>query len=344
MSLVSIGTALFPADPAAQGAVGSLSAITATTHRHGFVFNPPVAGTLDSYAFLTRTVTTAADLRIRVETIDSAGHPTGTLVAAGADASVVTPASDTWYTVNFATPPTVAVGTRVAIVIDAPSGSPSLVIARAGGSEHNSNHTSSFTTSWQSRSAVASIGAIKISGVWVPVDNIYPFSYLSDESFSSSSTPDEKGNKFIAPSDMEVEGLWARMNQNNNPLAASLYDASTNEIATGAIPFNGGTGRNILRFATPVAITAGETYRATVRPTSTSNINLITGTIGDTSQWNALHEGRFKYTHRTDAGSWTDSTTEFVCMGLVISKVHESSGGATGRYKAKVDGVVIDIL
>ena len=94
----------------------------------------PRTGTLTHVGFGTGTVTSAAAIQLRLETM-STFNPSGTLYAANATGSQAVPSTNTYYRVpiNGGLGVPVTQGDRVAVVLSCPSGSPNLQVATVYG-------------------------------------------------------------------------------------------------------------------------------------------------------------------------------------------------------------------
>lgn len=81
-----------------NGAPWPASAIADNNDKVAFVLQAPKTGTLARVAFLTGTVTSAATIGLRIETVSatSGGVPSGTLYDAAGTGSQATPAATTW--------------------------------------------------------------------------------------------------------------------------------------------------------------------------------------------------------------------------------------------------------
>lgn len=346
MTLTAFST-LYPWD-LSQSIVVTTMALTATTHRAAAAFQAPTSGSLSQVGFRTGSVTTAADLRVRVETIASDGNPSGTLVAAGAEQTVASASvtANTWIDVTLGTAPTVSTGDLLYLVIDAPSGTPNLNISRtSGGVSYALPFTNLFTTLWARSESSRPVMAVMIGGSWRTVPQTFPVATISTTSFNSGSTPDERGNKFTMPVDAQVDGAWVALNTTGGGACdIVLYDSSSTVLASQSIPASFPTlnAPHLVMFDSAVSLAKNDVCRIVLKPTSVTNVALPHRTFPDATRA-ALMGGDFHRTTRVDGGAWTDTTTARENIGLMISQVHDTSGGATGRYKAKVGGVFVDI-
>jgi len=161
----------------------------------------------------------------------------------------------------------------------------------------------------------------------------FPIKSLNATNFNSSSTPNERGLRFVLPFGARVSGAWVRCAL---PAAADvvLYDASDNVLASSSLSADLNRNGNAYVPFAPTELAAG-TYRLTFKPTTTSNVSLYDFDVESNAHLAAVEGGvEWYYTERTDGGSWTDTTTKRPWMGLLFDgiDVGGSSGGGAFAY------------
>jgi hypothetical protein len=158
-----------------------------------------------------------------------------------------------------------------------------------------------------------------------------PMTALASRTFSSSDTPDERGNRFVAPSTVQCDGIWARIDL-DGPCQAVLYDNSNVVLASSAMTDPDVRGNNAasiasMRFSTPVTLERGSTYRMTIKPSSATSVVIWEFTVPSAALMGAVPGGADMYsTSRADAGSWTDTNTQRYFMGLIITGILGDGG------------------
>lgn len=327
-SLVDIGHSLpWPAIAGSQG--GGAMSITGTTIRGGWVIRMPAAGTIDTIRWRTAAVTSAADVRVRLETV-SGGFPTGTLVAAGAEGSVASAAlaSATTYETTIGTPPTMAAGDLVAVVFDSPTGSPNWSQVNSASTDFVSGQLTNIPkmatyngTSWSKLSGIP-IGGVKVSGAYLA--GLTVVDQFATTSFNSGSTPDERGIVVAMPFTCRAVGLYmASIIADADPMDLVLYDDADTVLGTCTVsggkyanttawPFDSGAG---------IQMDAGATYRVTCKPTSGSSINILSVNPGTAALAAIMGGNGAKHTERTNAGAWTDTDYKRTLVGIVFDQV-----------------------
>ena len=309
---------------------GSL-ALTATTHRIGVVYTAPSAGEIDLVAFSVLQVLTPQDLRVRIETVDENGYPTGTLVAVGAEgtlplASVVVGGHE----VAIGTPPTVTRGDRFAVVFDAPAAAPSINLMSSV-EQLGMPITTRFTTSWSKETSAHLNNAIRLDGQWQYFVGMQMYRTNTgtavSNSYGSASTPDERGNVFTLAADVVVEGLWVDGNHGSLGVPElAIYNEADAVLASKIFTLADGLASNTIQryyFNSPVALAAETVYRMTQRPTTTGTV-IIRAMPAPNSAMRALCCSPLidaYRTTRTDAGAWTDDDTILERIGLIVSEI-----------------------
>lgn len=149
--------------------------------------------------------------------------------------------------------------------------------------------------------------------------------------FDSGTTPDEVGNVFVAPFDCLVSGFWGILDINLDG-SFKLYDSSNNLLTSFAVDL-AYIGTTIGAFASypcsPVKIYKGQTYRATYVPASVgTDTKLAYGSYASTAEKTMfcgnldLNNTLPSYTSRSDAGSWTETTTKIAYLGIIVGGLY----------------------
>ena len=323
---------------------GTVQLLNDANDRAAFVFQIDYAGTLDWAEFRMSTVTSspANGLRVSFQDLDASGNPDGT-----EDQYVVVSgpfSSNTWITpasvmtndgTSGGTKRTVAVGDKLAFVIRFEN-----FLAGNSLQPQGLNTTSAMPiatcyedasgnagVSW-TKAQAAVLMALKYSdGVYRTVSNAncFPVSATNTRTYNSSSTPDERAMRFQVPFDCTVRGLVGYVDT-DNAADIILYDNSSNVLASGS--FANATrstttpGWVNFVFTTAVSLSRNTTYRVSFKPTSTSNISLITASVASSARLGSMPWGSECYgSTRTDAGAWSDDQTEFPLVHLIIDGI-----------------------
>lgn len=358
MAITTIPSHFVPS-PTYMNALGApvlaaTGAINASGDRVAFVVRVPKTGTLDWFEFRTATVSNNPDngLRLSFQDVDMSNGNADGVQDQFFDYNPGSFSSNTWITpsqvltndgTSGGTKRSVTAGQYLACVIDFASFTASdslgfsLVTSNTSvydGSQdmyHLDGSAGTYT-----RGGNQPIMALKYSdGTYgeFPTLAMGPFLTFNTRTFNSGSTPDERALRFQVPVSMRVKGFWVRLDPDaavdvilydnaDNVLGSNSYDPDV-RVQTNGAPFFG--------YFAPVTLTANTTYRLSVKPTSGSNISIYDFDVTANSRLGAVPGGIEWYSStRTDAGSWSDTTTNRPYMGLLFDGVDVSAGGGSG--------------
>lgn len=347
MAIASVPAFQLPSGMYADTALPAFSVTTlnASGNKYAMLFQAPKTGSIHKIGFMTGTVTAAVDTDLRLETIDmTTGFPSGSLQGTNTNVTILA-ASITATTVIIGTltaDASVTQGDYLAVVVT-PSGSPNYQVRR------NSIQISS--NAWPSGAQNTSatwFGSASEQVFWVEYSDgtygympiAWPMSAVNTHTFNSGSTPDERGLKFKVAGPIRVRGIWILGDFDNNADAV-LYDSDgTTVLATLTIDkdLRGGAtspGNNQLIFASSVTLSGATFYRLVIKP-GASNVVVYSFTATSAAALDERPGGQnFHYTQRTDAGAWTDTTTQVPYMGLIIDGIDDgvSAGGGTTLFQ-----------
>ena len=314
----------------------------------GFIFQAPATGTITKISYKTGTVTTSQSLQIGIYTVDGSGDPTTTAYGGMADAVQATSASDTAYQVTLATPATAVQGDVVAVRIYWTSTAGSLRIIGSAGNisdftSGSTAHSFPYTNLKAGAGPAWSHSARSPKFAVVYSDNSFYYTggnytnatVPTAQAIDSTTTPDEVGLKFTPAFKARLKGAYVRI----VPPPASTFDLVLYDSADGVLETltvdgdqsgNTSSSTHYFIFDTSVTLTAGSIYRLVVKPTATA-LSVYYHTINnDEFPANGL-ELDFIHTQRTDAGAWTDTSTQFPMISIVFDGFDDavSAGGST---------------
>jgi len=314
--------------------LASSTALTASTHKLAVVGVVQKSGTISSVSFRLGAVTKGAttELLVSLQDVDTAngppGRPDGTVDQSGtiANANIV---SNTYVTATLGTNRTVTVGDLLAVVVEFNTfnASDSVPISGLTAQSQNVVHSLVGLSHYNGTAWTLSVAGIPIVGLGYTdatvnsLLGVLPLSSVTSNAFNNTSTPDERGIRWVPAYTQVVAGLWA-MTIPSGDYDLVLYDSAGTQLALAACDAN--TVRiSALRpqeryFASPVTVTAGSTYYMTVRP---SSANVTTYTIGlnaaaDREAWPLGTEA--DGVTRKSAGAWTVSSTSRVPVLPII--------------------------
>lgn len=335
-----------------QGSALAYQALTlnASGDKLAFIVQCPKDGTLDSFEFMTSSVSNNPDngIRCSFQTVDGAtGLPDDTddqyrdIIGALSANAWQTPGLITSDGTDGGSKRTVSSGEMIACVIKfvswvTPDSFNLNVLAGATNGIAGSCYVGNGTTgSWAKPNNYAPNLLLKYNDSTYAVFPlpVGPWSAITASPFNNTNTPDEIGLRFQVPVQCEAVGIWVRADFNAD-VDVVLYDdsdvAQRTVVMDSTIQFG---ALNLVRefYFDPITIPASTTYRMTMKPSSASNITFETLTLPSNAYLAALPGGSTWYrTERTDAGAWTDTDTQYTLMGLIVDGYETSAGGGGG--------------
>lgn len=313
--------------------------LDAGDEKAAFIFSPPKDGEIDRVCFLTATVTTGALLDIRLETVDAAtGAPTGTLVDTNSNATrlILATEDNTWIEVTLTAPATVLKTQRIALVIVNPVVSPgTLNIARFTNQVNNFPYNALFTGTWTLQQDAPIMAVRYDDTTYPPILGAFPCSVINQTTFASNSTPDEIGLFFRCNFNQRFAGVWAWVELDGD-VDVKLYDSNGSTVLE-TLSFDkdirGATSARlaVARFVTPRTFALNTDYRLTILPTTTTTCSIAMMTFAAAALMDGVPMGQtWHKTERTDAGAWTQTTTQRPFMGLILDQLDDGAGAGGG--------------
>lgn len=322
--------------------------LDAAGEKAAHIFTVPKTGTLDTFEFRISAVANNPDngLRISFQNLDANGDPDGTQdqfrdIAGPFSANTwIVPGLITSDGTDTGVKRSVTAGDRLAVVIEFVSfvAGDSIQISmqtnvssateRLDGSEFYSDH---FTAAWAKSNLGLPLGALKYATSGYFPMNGWSFPVLTGNArlINTGSTPDEIALRFQVPFDCECDGAWVRLDMDGD--AEIVLYSGTTVLKTATLDASARlstSGANVFVRWAPEALTKNTTYRIAVKPTTVTNVSLQTYTTSTAALMGAASGGTEWYrSERTDAGAWTDTTTERPLIGLHINGIETGTGG-----------------
>lgn len=347
MSLVSAKGLFLVPSPYMHGYGGSYLTMDATGERLGNVLQIWKAGNIRKVHFRTgSSVTTADTIKATIQTVDTSGLPSGSLIDAEATGTVSVTTAATWYAVDFGAAPVavpVTQGQVVAVVLEwnsyvagnmriATNALPNAAI------NYNCYGVSDITASpgtWAKVNINMVCIALEYDDGTFANHLDYGNCFATATSVSSSTNPDEIGNYVKYPFPCRAVGIWVNgdldyattfslLNSSDTTLAnCSLSDPDyrySNAAAWHFIPFDSDP-------AGTVNIAKDTYYRIIATPGADAvTINVLD--VQSAAAMDSLPLGSdCIYTTRVDAGAWTNTGTKRCSIGLVIDQLDNGVGG-----------------
>mgnify|MGYP001570964146 CR=1 FL=1 len=304
----------------------------------------PRSGTISKIGFRTLTVTTGAELDIRIETL-ARGNPSNTLYQSSSNAlQVVGDANDnTYFTVTLGSGTVIQAGSVFAVRVQMSATSAGnlniagLVNSFISGFPYGDNF---LANAWVKSVNPSLVGGLEYSdGTYAESVGYLPVKGISSLLINTSSTPDEMGAVFSFPYPCTAIGGWARLNLDPS-VTATLYDSDTTTILRSILLDSNQTVSitaeevQIFYFPSSVNFVAGNSYRLTFVPDPAPVSLAFPISYGSSvAVMRAFSQyPRFFLTSRTNSGGWTDDPVGFPTVGLILNGFDDAAqtgGGGT---------------
>lgn len=311
--------------------------LDASGEKAAFVFYAPKAGNIAKVHFRLGTVTTGQTLQASLQDVslttgdpDEVADQSGTVAVANSD-------DDSFKTVTFGSARTVAFNDLLACVIEFSGTVGNLNVSRSALSNYGavSNCTYAAHKTGGTWTKITSPGILAVEyddGSFAPIYSLSPGTTAS-QMFDSTATPDEYALKFQLPFACKVGGIaWAGRYADCEVVlyAADGTTALGTAVLDGNVVSSGGDFQFHGRFA-DVTIASATTYYASVKPTTASSLRLHYLSVGAAAWLGQMPGGQnLHLSTRTNAGSWTDTTTTRPFISLLITEIDDGVGGGGG--------------
>lgn len=341
-----------------QPVAGNSITMDATGERCGCIQFIKQAGNIAKVIFYNAAITSGDTIKASIQTVDANGVPSGTVWATAtgnkAYGTVAISTSDTgWHTVTFTEVAPVVAGDIIAVVFEWNSyvaGNMRFyyntgVSAGAGGTISYPIVVTDITASPGTWAKGSTYGASGLAMVLEYSGGTYYINTNGESSGTGASfalntgtTPDEMGNYFQVPFTMRAYGFWLYADVDYEltlSLQSSAGTVLANRVISSSMRF--GTGNGVWRInfdsdpAATVTLNASTWYRIVITPSTANSCAIWYLDVPSAAAMAVLDGGTLCYrTDRTNAGSWSETTTQRIGIGLLIDQVDIPSGSGGG--------------
>lgn len=306
----------------------------------------PIDGTLTHIVFHTGTVTTGATIEGKISTVSSSGRPTTTDLYTNSNGTLVVNSSDDnvplEIPINGGTGVTVTGGDPCFIRIKNPNSSPGTmqIVCAAGNDTKTPYGTATFPTGYADLTTPGTYAWSNLPNIalrytttgLVSPNRFGMIGLFGSDAYNSTSTPDERGNRFIAPMTMRATGavvglLWSSAGNFRVMLRNSSGTelASTPEIDGDILT---GDTASFYQFSDPVTLTSGSEYWITLMPTTSTNVTLYKATTTSTNYMVTGGQPDTTYGVTLTNGAFAAYQTTTRCyISPIIDQIDVGAGG-----------------
>lgn len=163
---------------------------------------------------------------------------------------------------------------------------------------------------------------------FVPAANINSYTGVQ-----STSSPDEYALRFQVPASIRVKGAWMLIDSDND-VNVNLYNSGGTSLASASLDAqqrtDTGASPKLFIFDTSVTLSANTTYY--LGAISASTAIAFASVEAPTAGHMAAFPGQSEWymATRTDAGSWTETTDEWLIAGLIVDGIDDGAGSGGG--------------
>lgn len=340
MATQSVAPYYFPEVPNQIGVLANFSnfLLDAASEKAAYIIQAPKTGNVSKVAWRTNVVTTGATLDIRLETLNASGDPSGTLFGTNTNGShVLADTDDSKVNVTTLTAAAaVTKGDKLAVVIVNPAtGFGNFNVAAFQDADADFPYSDHFTTAWAKAKASPCVGLEYSDGSYAVISNCYPIDSNPATVFNSGSAPDEIGIIFQLPVPVRVTGCWIWCDL-DAAADVKLYNSDGSTVLlsrslVGAEDAATTMGLMLFYFSSTATLAKATNYRLTLVPTTVTNVGLQEFTVNAAAVMDAFSGGQAIHrTQRTDAGAWTQTTTQRPFMGLILDGLDDGVGAGGG--------------
>lgn len=342
MSLVNFGILRWPPRQYINAAALALSAVG---EQIALLCQAPQDMTITAVSTHVVGVTAAGNIEVRIETLSAtAPNPSGSLWAANTNGTAAVSATGA-LEVNLTSGAVLTRGEKFAVVLSVPAASTLNATIRSSTVFYQANMGFPFFTRFAGAawavSSPASIIPKMNTGAYMPLYSLslHCVGTAVATTFSSSTNPNHRGNKITVPVACRVAGVWAAISAVTGDFALKVWDDSQNLLGTISWDKDHGdfaatNAPEEFLFVTPFNLTAGQTVRVAMVPTTTSSLAMQSISTASAAILSA-HIGGSQCVRTTandpaSAGDWTDNTAAQEGIGLLIDQIEIPEGGGSG--------------
>ena len=335
-----------------MSAAASVGTVVADANGEGMalIFVAETGALIDSVAFRVSAVVDTPTVDVSIQTLDTSGNPSGTIVGGSSTQNSGT-----------LTATTIIVSGLNAQLVEGTAYAAVIVAAGIGGTDsatlihrlsdvnnlqafpHASTNTGAGWVKNNDAQTGCPIALGTSSTAWLSWSGIQGPHTFSVPTYADSSNPDEKGLRFTIPAIVRVTGLVGAFEVGTGgTFHIVMTDASGNDVGSTLASFDtdllgGGVDRGLtfLKFATPFTTVANTVYVVSVKATSTALVEMIQVDFLNNSLLDAWYSKDWYLVTRqnstTGSGvAWTDDTASVPLIWPLIDQIHDGASAGGG--------------
>ena len=352
-----VGRLYFPNLPTAETATArpssSFTTVDADNEGVGGVYYTNVALTIRDIGIGISVTTTAGDLSVRVETVTADGLPSGTLVGTNTSATLTLVAADdnVYKQVTLTSDASIPADSYFAVVTQRLN--PSLVVTQIRtavgfGPLGFPAGVARTTAAWLAN-VVPMVAMFDTSGNVIEIPGNATYWNQAAQSATSATSPDSIGNTFEVPFQCKVNECWIQADVDGDCTIRIIGADGTTTVGSSATILtstfaNANYGTIRFPFPDEIELFPSTVYRIVCEPTTESAVAITELQFG-TSAARSAYPGtlNLKKTTAKDPsglGSWTDTNTSILMIGIGVSQIDIPTGGGGGLAANVIRGFI----
>jgi hypothetical protein len=319
----------------------ALTTIDAAGEYDGVVIQAREAMTISHVAFRPGTASGSPTWDIRIEGVDATtGLPDGNLVAANTNIISQVIVTGTWQIEQLTSAASISAGQIFAVKLLHNAGScqtSSYGVGQFTTLPYQVVNTGTPATARISSAMVIALGSSTTS--FYNVAGLLPAQSVTNNTFSNSVAGAKRGLRFRAPFKCSVVGARWFANGAVGDFNLIVEDSSGNELSSSSTAFDGNkfssatTSSPEAFLDNAVTLTQGTDYRIMFEPTSATNINISTLTVGNSANYRSAtpYGSNSSYTTYTTGGGYSDTTTQLPLIDILIDQFDDGASTTGGQ-------------
>lgn len=324
--------------------IAGLSTEDAAGEFHSVILCAAQAMVISHVGFRVTTATGSPTADVRIETVDAAGLPSGTLWAA--NTNLVTGALTTgWQLIALTAPATIAAGQVFCVKFLYNSGT-TLTLSGLATVQPVTQLPYFVQNTGVNTKATAHVSLMALGSnatTFYPIRHCLPVTTVTNNTFNNTNAA-ARGARFKVPFKCRASGIRTWLSASVGDFNAVIYDDAGTELSSSSTPFDGDQFSNVntggaanCYFDNPVTLDINTWYRVALEPSSATaiamSIYVLPSAIYMTAMWAGVN---WHYATRATA-VWDDTNTFTVpLLDILIDQVDDGTGSGGSTYPRTV--------
>jgi hypothetical protein len=296
------------------------------------------AMTISHIGFKAGAVTASGTVSVSIRSVGTDGLDSADW-AANTNLTGQTVSANSWNLYALTASASIAAGQMFGIKIEYGGSGTSFVLQRITG-PRNTTFNVPYETPSGVKARLATLKCIAVgssSTSFYRLEGAQPFIAVSNATLNTGTSTTRSGLRFQVPFACRCIGVRWWGNNSAGDYAIVLRDDGGSELSSSSTAFEGdqsglsAAGIYNLYFDNPITLSTGTWYRATIEPSSATNVTVTEFTVAGSDYFGAVQGGANQHLTRYTSSAWDDTNTTLVpLLDIIIDQIHDgaSAGGA----------------